>query len=242
MQIIGYILWVIGLLWAIAQGINNRQMAKNKQATERVFEVHAMLLAVSVIVIPVLSLSPFNLLWMMPASFVLGLASVMLPLSLLGIPASLYSLLWYIGISSPGRALYLAEKYDEAIEAFKETLQKKPNSAETHFYIGLTYSKVGDIDNAIESYKTAIMLKPNAAEVHCNLGFEYRDLGKVVEAADSFKAAISIRSNYAKAIWNLGMIYIELHDLDNALKQHKALQTLDRENADKLHSAIASAH
>jgi len=84
MHIIGIILWVAGVIWAIAQGFNIRQKAKNEQATEHTFELHALLLAVSVIIIPVLSLSPFHLLWMLPASFVLGLASMMIfPLKLL---------------------------------------------------------------------------------------------------------------------------------------------------------------
>lgn len=34
MHIIGIILWVVGVLWAIAQGFNIRQKAKNEQATE----------------------------------------------------------------------------------------------------------------------------------------------------------------------------------------------------------------
>ena len=143
MQIIGNVLWVVGLIWAIAQGINIRQKAKTEQATEHTFEVHALLLAVSVIVIPLLSLSPFHLLWMIPASFVLGLASVMFPLNLLWFPASLYGSLWYVGTRNPGRALYLAGDYAKAIEAFKETIRVKPNSAEAHFNIGLAYSKVG---------------------------------------------------------------------------------------------------
>ena len=90
MRIIGIGLWVVGILWAIAQGLNIRQKAKNEQATEHTFEVHAFLVAVSVAIIPILSLSPFHLLWMMPASFLLGLASVIFPLNLLWLPASLY--------------------------------------------------------------------------------------------------------------------------------------------------------
>jgi len=46
MQIIGTVIWVIGIIWAIAQGINIREKAKNEQATEHTFETHAFLLAV----------------------------------------------------------------------------------------------------------------------------------------------------------------------------------------------------
>jgi uncharacterized membrane protein len=88
MHIIGIILWVAGVLYALGWGFIIRQKAKNEQATDRPFELHALLLAVSVILIPVLSLSPFHLLWMLPASFMLAITSMMTPLRLLWFPAS----------------------------------------------------------------------------------------------------------------------------------------------------------
>jgi len=96
-HIIGIVLWVLAALWAIAQGLNLRHRAKMEQTGEGIREVHALLLAVSVAFIPLLSLSPFHLLWMIPTSFILALASVIFPLNLLWLPASLYASLWYIG-------------------------------------------------------------------------------------------------------------------------------------------------
>jgi len=241
MPIVGGVLWVVGLIWAIGQGLSIRQKAKNEQATEHTLEVHALLLTISVIVIPLLSLSPLHLLWMMPASFVLGLASVIFPLNLLWLPASLYGSLWYIGTMNPGRTFYLAGDYSKAIEAYKEAIRTEPDSAETHFNLALAYSKAGDKQNAIESLMETIRLKPDSAEAHCNLGFNYRDIGKAREAADSFREALRIRPNYARAIWNLGMTYVELGDLDNALKQYEALQPVDEKYANELHFAITAA-
>ena len=238
MHIIGIILWLAGVLYALGWGFIIRQKAKNEQATEHTFELHALLLAVSVIIIPVLSLSPFHLLWMLPASFVLGLASVMFPLNLLWFPASLYGSLWYVGTRNPGRAFYLAGDYAKAIESFKTTIRLKPHSAEAHFNLGVAYGKIGDKQKAIESFKETIRLRPDSAEAHCNLGFDYKDLGNSKEAIESFKEAIRIRPDYAKAVWNLGMAYVELGDLKNALKEYEALQKLDKTHADELYCAI----
>ena len=242
MQIIGIILWVLGVLWAIAQGFNIRQKAKNEQATEHTFEVHALLLAVSATIIPVLSLSPLHLLWMVPSSFVLGLASVViLPLKLLWIPASLYGSLWYIGIRNPALALYRNGDYTKAIDAFKEAIQRKPDSSEDHFYLALAYDKVGDHDNAIRFFRECIRLKPDCAESYCNLGFTFKDSGDLRNAVESFSQAIRLKHDYTKAIWNLGMIYVELGEFDNALKQYTVLQAVDRAHADELHTAITAA-
>ncbi len=238
MKIIGIILWVVGVLYALSWGFIMRQKAKNEQATEHTFELHALLLAVSVIIIPVLSLSPFNLLWMVPASFVLGLSSVIFPLNLLWIPASLYGSLWYVGTKNQGRAFYLAGDYAKAIECYKETIRSKPNSAEAHFFLGLAYDKAEDKEKAIELFKEAIRLKPTTVQAYSNLGFCYKDLGDCQKAIESFKEAVRIKPDYDKARGNLGMAYVEVGDIANALKEYEVLQKSNETYAAELYSAI----
>jgi len=241
MHIIEIVIWVIGILWAIVQGVNIREKTRNEQATEHTFETHAFLIVVSVIIIPVLDLSPFHLLWMLPASFALSLASVIFPLKLLWLPASLYGSLWYIGTRNPALALYRNGDYDESIEAFKKAIQKNPNSRENQFYLAMAYDKVGNHDKAIEHFKECIRLKPDDEKVYCNLGLTYKDSGDLTNAAESFSKSIQVKPGYARAIWNLGKTYIELQDFDKAMEQHTALQAVDRVNADELYSAITTA-
>ena len=238
MKVIGIILWVVAVLYAVAWGFIIRHKAKNEQGVEHMFEVHALLLVVSATIIPALSLSPFHLLWMMPASFVLGLASVIFPLNLLWLPASLYGSLWYVGTKSPGRAFYLAGDYAKAIEYFKETLRSKPHSAETLFYLGLAYDKAGDKEKAIESFKEVISLKPIASYAYYNLGLCYKDLGGHEKAIESFKEAVRIKPSYDAARGNLGMAYVEVGDIANALKEYNFLQKSNETYAAELYSAI----
>jgi len=102
MHIIASILYVICVLFAISWGVLLRSKAKTEQATERIFEVFGLLMVVSLILIPALSLSPFHLLWMFPVSFLPGLLSLIFPFRLLWPLASLYGFLWYIGLK-PGK-------------------------------------------------------------------------------------------------------------------------------------------
>jgi tetratricopeptide (TPR) repeat protein len=241
MRLIGTALWLLAVLWAIAQGLNIRGKARSEQATEHTFEVHALLLAVSVVVVPALSLSPLHLLWMVPASFVLGLGSVIFPLNLLWLPASLYATLWYVGIRNPALALYRAGEYTRAIDAFKEAIQRRPSSVENHFYLALAYDKVGEHGRAIGSLQECIRLKPDFAEAHCNLGFTFRDMGEMENAVKAFSEAIRVRPDYAKAIANLGMLYVHLGDLDNAREQCAKLETVDMAQARELRAAITAA-
>jgi len=238
MQIIGIIVWVLGLIWAIAQGFNIRQKAKNEQATEHTFEVHALLAAASVIIIPIMSFSPFHLLWMLPVSFILGLGSMIFPLNLLWIPASLYGSLWYIGAKNPGRAFYLAGDYAKAIEWYKDTIRSKPDSAEAHFNLGLAYDKAGYTKEAIKSYEEATRLDPKSSVTYCNLGFLYKDLRDSQKAIENFKEAIRIKPDYDKARGNLGMLYIESGDIENAMKQYEILKKSNETYAAELYAAI----
>jgi len=98
-NIIGNIIYLFCVVFAILWGITMRRRAKMGQI-ERIFEVFGLLMVISLILIPVLSLSPFHLLWMFPVSYLLGMLSLFFPLRLLWPLASFYGALWYIGLKS----------------------------------------------------------------------------------------------------------------------------------------------
>ena len=100
MHIIANIIYVFCVIFAVSWGILLRLKAKNEHATEKIYEVFGLLMVVSLILIPALSLSPFHLLWMFPVSFLLGLPSLIFPSSPLSVSASFYASLWYIGLKS----------------------------------------------------------------------------------------------------------------------------------------------
>jgi hypothetical protein len=86
-------------VYAIGWGLVLRRKAKSERATEKIYEVHGLLQAISLVLIPALSLSPFHLLWMFPTSYLLGFLSIFFPLNLFLWPlASLYGSFWYIGL------------------------------------------------------------------------------------------------------------------------------------------------
>ncbi len=98
MNTVANILYIICILIAVSWGFLMRSKAQKEQATEKIFEVHGFLMAVSLIIVPVFSLSPFHLLWMFPLSFLLGPLSMIFPFRLLWPLASFYGALWYIGL------------------------------------------------------------------------------------------------------------------------------------------------
>jgi len=96
MDIIGYIILGLGILVTLGKCLQIRHKVKNEQAREKSMELQGFLMTVSIVLIPLFHLSPFHLLWMLPASFILGILSIATPLKILWIFSSIYFSLWYI--------------------------------------------------------------------------------------------------------------------------------------------------
>jgi tetratricopeptide (TPR) repeat protein len=241
MDIIGYIILGLSILITLGWCLQIREKAKNEQATEKSMELQGFLMTVSLILIPLLHLSPFHLLWMLPTSFIVGLLSITTPLRILWIFSSIYFAFWYIGISNLGRKYYVAGEYDKAIDAYKEQISKNPSSAEAHFNLGLTYGKLGQHDKEIAAYEEAVKLNPKRPELHFNLGTVYSDIGNNQQAIKVLNEAIRLRPEYLKAHYAICKIYSEIGDYDNAKKELEIVKKLDNSVADELTSFIKLA-
>ncbi len=236
MDIIGYIIYGLSILITLGWCLQIRGKAQNEQAREKSMELQGFLMTVSLVLIPLLHLSPFHLLWMLPSSFILGLLSMTTPLRVLWIFSSIYFSFWYIGISNVGRKFYVDGEYEKAVAAFEEEISKKPTS-EAYFNLALAYGKLGDHDNEIITYQQSIELKPKP-ETYFNLGNAYDDKGNKQEAIKAFKQAISLRPEYLKAHYTICKTYAEIGDKENALKELEIVRKTDSRSADELASII----
>lgn len=241
MDIIGYIIYGLSILITLGWCFNIRHKAKYEQAREKGMELQGFLMTVSVILVFVLHLSPFHLLWMLPASFIIGLLSITSPLRVLWIFSSIYFSFWYIGISNVGRKFYVDGEYEKAVTAFKDEISKKPTSAEAYFNLALAYGKLKQHDNEIAAYEGAIKLMPNKPETHFNLGNAYVDKGDKQKAIEAFKQAISLRPDYLKAHYTICKTFAEIGDKENALKELEIVRKTDSRSADELASIIKLA-
>lgn len=238
MTITSYIILGLSILITLSWCFNVRHKVKYEQAREKGMELQGFLMTVSIVLVLVLPLSPFHLLWMLPASFILGLLSVATPLRILWIFSSIYFSFWYIGISNPGRKFYVDGDYEKAVAAFKEEISKKPSSAEAYFNLALAYGKLGQHDNEISAYEGAIKLIPNKPETYFNLGNAYIDKDNKQKAIEAFKQAIRLRPDYLKAHYTIGKTYAEIGDKENALKELEIVRKADCRSADELASII----
>ena len=237
MNIIGYIIFGIGILVNVAWSIIIRDKARREQAREKAMELSGFLMTVSLVLIPLLHISSLHLLWMIPASYFLGLLSVVTPLKILWVFSSIYFSFWYIGINNAGRKFYLDGEYEKAIEAYENKALKK-STPELYFNLALAYGKTSQHKKEIWAYQQSIKLNPKIPQSYYNLGNAFIDFGDKQKAIESFRKAISLDPKYLKAHYTICKTYAEIGDKENALKELEIVRNSDSRSADELASII----
>ena len=79
MEVLGWILWIIGLIIGLSWAYGVRTYVRTGQGVQQQTVNQTALILLAVVAVPLLGLSPLNLLWMLPAAFVVGMLSLAFP-------------------------------------------------------------------------------------------------------------------------------------------------------------------
>ena len=115
MQFIGYVVYGIGVLLTLSWIVGIRQHTVHGTPPMKPSINQTMLFVVCLVLVPAMSLSPLHLLWMFPASWILGLFSLAMPFALLSIPGQVFYRLTCLGMDTE-----LAERNRNRIEKLRE--------------------------------------------------------------------------------------------------------------------------
>lgn len=74
-----------------------------------------------------------------------------------------------LAMMGKGYAYYRKGNYPEALRAYREARAIAPRQASLHFYLGETYSALGQSDLAVESYEKALLHAPDYSEARYQL-------------------------------------------------------------------------
>ena len=91
-----------------------------------------------------------------------------------------------------GAALVHYGRYGEAINAYTEAIQLKPQDAQAYLLRGRAYharNEPGDLDAAVADFTTGIGLAPKDSELLYNRSMAYRDLGDEEKSHEDAEAA-----------------------------------------------------
>jgi tetratricopeptide (TPR) repeat protein len=142
---------------------------------------------------------------------------------------------------------YLAARFRDrggaanAIVAFRQALEIKPDDAMTLLNLGMTYSHAGDLENAITCYQQAAKLAPDNAMIFVNWGIALRRRGNAQAAIETYHQAIDINPHQALAYFNLGNVFYESGDFAKAIPAYEKAVELDPSLA-TAHFALARAY
>ncbi|MDA8905989.1 sulfotransferase [Candidatus Thioglobus sp.] len=115
-------------------------------------------------------------------------------------------------------ALYLDNKFQEAVDKIKVLNDSYPNESLLFNLIGACYKELGQLEGAAKMFGAAVSINPKYAEAHFNLGVVLKELGQVDSAINSYRKAITFNKNYPDAYNNLGNIFIEIGKYEAAIE------------------------
>ena len=93
---------------------------------------------------------------------------------------------------SLGRQCFREKDWDGAVEQFKRAIDSKPNSIETHAYLGVAWYQKGFYKEAIQELQVAIELGGKTPVAYNNLALAYLANGQKQEAAEAWRHALRI--------------------------------------------------
>jgi tetratricopeptide (TPR) repeat protein len=119
-----------------------------------------------------------------------------------------------------GVTLRKAQKYDEALIAFKAAIEKKQNYKEALYEAGWVCDELKKYDDAIKYLREATQLNPSPANFF-ELAYAYENSGSKEEAKENYKKVLEQSPKHADAARCLADIYYAEENYETALRYYK---------------------
>lgn len=100
-------------------------------------------------------------------------------------------------------------KYNEALNAFRESVKLAPQDSSAHYNCGLVLVRLRKFEESKFFFEQALLLEPSYVQALVSLADTLKILGKIEEAKDSYTKAIEINPDTFIAYNNLGILLKE---------------------------------
>ena len=113
---------------------------------------------------------------------------------------------------------YSAGRYQEAVNAYQNAVQRDSKFAEAYYGRGLAYYRLGQMKEAAVDFEQAKQLKSDYSDAYFGLGLLlYNFSGETEKALKAFERVTQISPEYADAHYMLGAIRCSLGDYKEAI-------------------------
>ncbi len=109
-------------------------------------------------------------------------------------------------------------KFDEAIDAFEESIETGVRMFESFVNLGYIYFKGGDLEKVAKANLRAVEIEPRYARGYSNLGFAYLQMGKTDEAIAALEKALELNPDIVQAECNLANAYLQKGDVARCIE------------------------
>jgi TolB-like protein/DNA-binding winged helix-turn-helix (wHTH) protein/Tfp pilus assembly protein PilF len=118
-----------------------------------------------------------------------------------------------------GWVLYMARRYDEAIEQFHKTLELEPRFAHAHCWLGRAYLQKGMLQEGLAEVEQAASLPGGDSSLYRPwLGYGYARCGKRAEALKIIETLKTLeQKGFVSTRWGIAVIHCGLGEKDKAL-------------------------
>jgi len=113
----------------------------------------------------------------------------------------------------------------KAVEAFKKSLEYKPNNSKAFYNLGKIYYDLGQKQLSMAYYKDAVDLNKSDTLSLVAIGLLYYEMGNITDAVAYYNEAEKIAPHFSMLYFNRGTLYgqqkqyqLSISDLTNAIK------------------------
>jgi tetratricopeptide (TPR) repeat protein len=127
-----------------------------------------------------------------------------------------------------GLSLFGLNQFEAAAVRFKRAVSLKPDFADSHFELGLLYSRnPGTLQGALSEYERAVAIGYSHPEIFRNLGSVCTKLGKYDDAVSYLNKALEMNPNYADAYFQLADAFRKSGRAEEAATATRKFQELN---------------
>jgi tetratricopeptide (TPR) repeat protein len=127
-------------------------------------------------------------------------------------------------------------KYADALQALREGIRVRPDSAILHYHLAEELSNqfnpnTYDAQGTVAEYRDALRLDPKYAQAHFGLGLALERQGDLDGAIAELRQALALNPKDDVTRWNVGRLLEQKGDLDGAIAVNREALALDPKNA-----------
>lgn len=126
-----------------------------------------------------------------------------------------------------GMANFGSGEYGAASQAFRAALDRDPENADAHFYLGAVLFKQRDFDGAIREWRQAVQQKPTHFPAVFALGAMLAERRQDQDAEPLLRKALELRPDHPGVYLELGKVAVHEQRYETALRYLREAARLD---------------